>query len=364
MSVIQAPRPVHDVPPVDEQALEQFSGKVMSDVGSALAILLAFIGDQTGVYRAMRTLGPSTSDAIARAAGVDPRYLLEWLSANAAHGYVDYDPVADTFSLPPEKAIVLAEEGHPACFQGFMQQVTAQFTTHDKAIDIFRSGEGRGWEDHHACCFCATDRFFRPGYAVHLIDAWLPALDGVVAKLEAGAKVADVGCGHGSSTILMASAFPNSTFVGFDFHGPSVDEARRNAQAAGVGNARFETAAAKTYPGAPYDLVCMFDALHDMGDPVGAARHIRETLAADGTLMLVEPLAGDRLADNLNLVSQLFYAASTLICTPASRAQEVGLALGAQAGEKRITDVLREAGFTRIRRAAETPVNMIIEARP
>lgn len=349
---------------IDEQALEQFAGKVMADVGSALAVLLSFIGDQTGVYRAMRDLGPSRSEEIARAAGVDERYLLEWLSANAAAGYVGYDPEDETFALSPEQAIVLAQEGHPACFQGFMQQVTAQFTTHDKAIEIFRSGKGRGWEDHHSCCFCGTDRFFRPGYAANLIGNWLPALDGVVAKLEAGATIADVGCGHGSSTVLLAEAFPRSTVHGFDFHGPSIEEARRRAAAAGVANVAFETSTAKSYPGGGYDLVCMFDALHDMGDPVGAARHIRETLAADGTLMLVEPLAGNALEENLNLVSQLFYAASTLICTPASRAQEVGLALGAQAGEKRIAKVLREAGFTRIRRAAETPVNMIIEARP
>ncbi|MDT9600175.1 class I SAM-dependent methyltransferase [Sphingosinicella rhizophila] len=349
---------------IDERALEQFSGKVMADVGSALAVLLSFIGDQTGVYRAMRDLGPSGFEEIAEAAGVDARYLLEWLSANAAAGYVDYDPEQETFRLSPEQAIVLAQEGHPACFQGFMQQVTAQFTTHEKAIDTFRSGKGRGWEDHHACCFCGTDRFFRPGYAANLIGAWLPALEGVVEKLQSGATVADVGCGHGSSTILMAEAFPKSTFHGFDFHRPSVQEARNGAASVGLANVSFETAAAKSYPGNSYDLVCMFDALHDMGDPVGAARHIRETLAPDGTLMLVEPLAGDSLADNLNLVSQLFYAASTLICTPASRAQEVGLALGAQAGEKRIVEVLREAGFTRIRRAAETPVNMIIEARP
>lgn len=351
-------------PPVDEQALEQFSHRVMADVGAALAVLLSFIGDQTGVYRAMRDLGPSRPDAIADAAGVDARYLLEWLSANAAAGYVDYNPEAGTFSLSPEQAIVLAQEGHPACFQGFMQQVTAQYTTHEKAIDTFRSGKGRGWDDHHACCFCGTDRFFRPGYAANLTSAWLPALDGMVERLEAGASVADVGCGHGSSTLLMAQAFPASTFRGFDFHEPSVVAARKGAATAGLANVAFETAAAKSYPGSGYDLVCMFDALHDMGDPVGAARHIRETLAPDGMLMLVEPLAGDTLTENLNLVSQLFYAASTLICTPASRAQEVGLALGAQAGERKITAVLREAGFTQIRRAAETPVNMILEARP
>ncbi|MFN3388024.1 MAG: class I SAM-dependent methyltransferase [Allosphingosinicella sp.] len=357
-------QPVHSPPPVDEQALEQFAGKVMGDVGGALAVLLSFIGDQTGIYRALRDRGPSTAADLAEAAQVDARYLLEWLSANAAAGYVGYDPATGRFSLSPEQAVVLAQEGHPACFQGMMQLVVAQFATYEKAIDTFRSGTGRGWEDQHACCFCGVDRFFRPGYVVHLVEEWLPALDGVVEKLRAGGRVADVGCGLGSSTMLLAEAFPNSVIHGIDFHAASIAAAREAAAARGIGNATFEATSAKDYGGRGYDLVCMFDALHDMGDPVGAARHIRETLAPDGTLMLVEPLAGDRLEDNFNLVSQLFYSSSTLICTPASRAQEVGLALGAQAGERRLAEVLREAGFTRIRRASETATNMVIEARP
>lgn len=349
----------------DEQRLEEFAGKVMGDIGGALATLLSYIGDQTGIYRALREKGPCGSADLARATGVDERYLLEWLSAQAAAGYVTYDEDDDTFSLSPEQAIVLSAEGHPACAQGFSQTVVSQYATHDKAIEIFKSGAGRSWGEHHACCFRGVDRFFRAGYVANLIPSWLPALDGVVAKLEAGGKVADIGCGHGSSTVLMAQAFPKSTIYGFDFHAPSIATAREKAIEAGVmDNTWFGTVTAKDYAEKDFDLVCVFDALHDMGDPVGAARHIRESLKPDGTLMLVEPLAGDRLTENLHLIGQLFYSASTLICTPASRSQEVGLALGAQAGEKRLTAVLKEAGFTRIRRATETPTNMVLEARP
>lgn len=352
-------------PVLDEARLEAFLGKVLGDVGSAFSVLLGYIGDQTGVYRGLRERGPSTAAELADAVGVDERYLLEWLSAQAAAGYVEYDVASETFAMTPEQATVLAHEGHPAFGQGLFQQVVAQCTTHEQAIEVFRSGAGRAWDEHHACCFCATDRLFRPGYAANLVDAWLPSLDGVLDKLISGAKVADVGCGHGSSTALMARAFPASSFHGFDFHAPSIETARRAAATAGVSaNTRFTTLAAKEMPAEGFDLVCMFDALHDMGDPLGAARRIRESLAPDGTFMLVEPLAGDGLGDNLHILGQVMYSASTLICAPASRAQEVGLALGAQAGEKRLTEVLREAGFTRIRRAAETPTNMVLEARP
>jgi SAM-dependent methyltransferase len=349
----------------DPKQLEELAGKVMEDIGGAFAVLLSFMADQTGVYRALRDAGPCDSRSLARAAGVDERYLREWLGAQAAAGYVTYDAREGTFSLTPAQAIVLAQEGHPACLQGLFQTLVAQFATHEQAIETFRSGAGRPWGDHHPCCFCGTDRFFEPGYAANLVDAWLPALDGVEAKLQSGARVADVGCGQGSSTVLMARAFPNSTFFGFDFHAPSIEAAEAKAAAAGVtANTRFETVGAKDFAPNGFDLVCVFDALHDMGDPVGAARRIRESLAPGGTLMLVEPLAGDTLADNLHPLGQIFYSASTLVCTPASRAQEVGLALGAQAGERRLTEVLHEAGFTRVRRAAETPMNMVLEARP
>lgn len=351
-------------PQVDETRLDEFAGKVIGDIGGAFDVLLGYIGDQTGVYRRLRDLGHSTAAELAKAIDVDERYLLEWLSAQSAAGYVQYDEPTETFSLTPEQATILAHEGHPAFMQGLFQQIVAQFTTHEQAISVFRSGAGRAWGEHHDCCFCGTDRFFRPGYVANLAENWLPALDGVIEKLTQGAKVADVGCGHGSSTVLLASAFPKSTFHGYDFHAPSIQAAEQAAAAAGVtDNTRFATLAAKDLPAGNFDLVCMFDALHDMGDPVGAARRIRDSLAPDGTFMLVEPLAGDRLTDNLHVLGQIFYSASTLICTPASRAQEVGMALGAQAGEKRLTDVLHEAGFSRIRRAAETPTNMVLEAR-
>jgi 2-polyprenyl-3-methyl-5-hydroxy-6-metoxy-1,4-benzoquinol methylase len=337
----------------------------MEDIGGAFALLLSFMADQTGVYRALRDVGPCDSSRLAEAAGVDERYLREWLGAQAAAGYVTYHERESTFFLTPAQATVLAQEGHPACMQGLFQTIVAQFATHEEAVRTFRSGAGRAWGEHHRCCFCGTDRFFRPGYAANLVETWLPALDGVEAKLRSGAKVADIGCGHGSSTVLMAQAFPNATFFGFDFHAPSIEAAQAKAAAAGVtANTRFATVGAKDYTEQGFDLVCIFDALHDMGDPVGAARHVRDSLAPDGTLMLVEPLAGDRLADNLHPLGQIFYSASTLVCTPASRAQEVGLALGAQAGERRLKGVLQEAGFTRVRRATETPMNMVLEARP
>jgi len=349
---------------VDEGKLEEFANKIMGDVGGAFAILLAYIGDQTGVFRSLRDEGPATAGALAGRTGVDERYLLEWLSAQAAAGYILYDASTRHFSITPEQATVLAAEGNPVCMQGLMQQVVGQFETHDKAVETFRSGAGRGWDDHTNCLFCATDRFFRPGYETNLVSSWLPALDGIEAKLKAGVRVADVGCGLGSSTLTMAKTYPNSQFDGFDFHGPSIEQARQRAKDAGVsGNTDFDTLTAKDTPRNGYDLICMFDALHDMGDPVGAARSLYECLAEDGTLMLVEPMAGDALEDNLHLLGQIFYSASTLICTPTSKAQEVGLALGAQAGERRISEVLREAGFSRIRRATETATNIVLEVR-
>jgi SAM-dependent methyltransferase len=349
----------------DPQRLEEFAGKVVADLSSAIGVLLCHIGDETGLYATLRDIGPCTAADLAKAAKVDERYLVEWLSAQAASGYVEYDPREDTFSLSPEQAIVFAEDGHPAHIQGMVQVAVSQFLTRDKALDIFRSGAGRPWGEHHTCLFCGVDRFFRPGYGAFLVDSWLPALEGVEQKLRAGARVADVGCGHGSSTVLMAKAYPASTFYGLDVHGPSIEAALAKAEDAGVtGNTRFSIGGAATYEQADLDLVCVFDALHDMGDPVGAARHIRESLKPDGTLMLVEPLAGDTLAENLNLLGKIFYSSSTLICTPAAKAQGPGFALGAQAGEKRLTKVLNEAGFTRVRRVAETPTNMVIEARP
>lgn len=348
---------------LDQDRLQQLVGKVVGDIAGAMGVFMAYLGDQADVYRAMTDGGPMTIEELAARTKLNPKYLHEWLGANAAAGYVTYEPDGELFSLSPEQAIVFAAEGHPACLQGFFQGVVSQYETNRQAVETFISGRGRGWGDHSTCLFCGTDRFFRTGYAANLLGSWIPALVGVEAKLKAGAKVADIACGLGSSTILMAEAFPQSRFYGFDFHEPSIDAARRKAETAGLTNVEFAVARAQDYPGKDYDFACIFDALHDMGDPVGAARHIRETLAPDGSFMLVEPLAGDTMAENLHPVGQIFYGFSTTVCTPASLAQEVGLGLGAQAGQRRLTEVLAEAGFGNVRRAAETETNMVLEVR-
>lgn len=348
---------------VDEGRLQELAGKVVGDIAGAMGVFMAYIGDQSGAYRAMREAGPMTVEELSAKTRLNPKYLHQWLGSNAAAGYVTYDAEGGRFSLSPEQAIVFAAEGHPACLQGFFQAIVSQYETNQEAVDTFISGRGRPWGDHSRCLFCGTDRFFRPGYAANLLDNWIPALDGVEEKLKAGAKIADIGCGHGSSTVLMAEAFPNSKIYGIDFHEPSIEEARKRAEAAGLTNVEFIVAKAQDYPGEGFDFACIFDALHDMGDPVGAARHIRETLRPDGTFMLVEPLAGDSMAENLHPIGQIFYGFSTTVCTPASLAQEVGLGLGAQAGEKRLTGVLRQAGFQNIRRATQTDTNMVLEVR-
>ena len=348
---------------LDQQKFEALQGKVMGDVGGAIGLLMAYIGDQAGVYQALEEHGPCTHTALAERAGLDERYLREWLSSNAAMGYVDYDADGDTFSLSPEQAAIFAHDGEPTCMQGFFQAVVGQMATHDTAVEVFRSGRGRPWGEHHTCCFCGTDRFFRPGYVANLVENWIPALDGVAAKLEAGAHVADIGCGRGSSSLLMAEHYPNSNIHGFDFHQPSILAAREEAQAKQLSNVDFRVSTAKEFSGNEYDLICIFDALHDMGDPLGAAKHIRDSLKPDGTFMLVEPMAGDSLGENLNLLSGIYYGFSTTVCVPTSRAQEVGLGLGAQAGEARLTEILHQAGFSRVRRATETPTNMVLEAR-
>ena len=346
---------------IDPNKVEQLAGKVIGDVAGAMAIFMSYLGDQAGVYEAMDGAGPLSVDALAAKTGLNPKYLYQWLGSNAAAGYVTHHSDGDLFSLSPEQALVLSREGQPACMQGFFQSVVSQFETQAKAVETFKSGEGRPWGDHSTCCFCGTDRFFRPGYEACLIDQWIPALDGVEAKLKAGAKVADIACGHGSSTVLMAQAYPDSVIHGIDFHEPSIIEARAKAKAAGVTNVEFQVAKAQDFTGDGFDFACIFDALHDMGDPVGSAAHIRKALRPDGTFMLVEPLAGDRMEDNLHPLGQIFYAFSTTICTPASLAQEVGLGLGAQAGQKRLTEVLDQAGFSSVRRATETPTNMVLE---
>jgi len=348
----------------DPEKLQAFAGQMAGDIGAAMSGALVVLGDRLGFYKTLAGAGPMTSAELARATDTNERNVREWLAAQAAAGYVDYDPAGQRFSLNPEQAAVFADEGGPAFMAGGFQLLSAVYQDEEKVAAAFKSGQGMGWHEHCPCLFVGTERFFRPGYNANLISAWIPALDGVEAKLQAGAQVADVGCGHGASTVLLAGAFPNASFTGFDYHAPSVQRARDVAEAEGVaGRTRFEVASAKTFGGGPYDLICIFDALHDMGDPVGAARHIREQLAPGGTFMLVEPLAGDRLEDNLNPVGRIFYAASTLICTPASQSQEVGLGLGAQAGETRLRQVAEEAGFSRVRRVAETMTNMVLELK-
>ena len=348
---------------IDEAKLQAFMGRFVGDLGAALSAALVVIGDKLGLYRAMGDSEPITPEELASRTGTDARYVREWLSNQAAGGYVTY---ADgRFWLTPEQSLALAQEGSPAFVPGAFQLATSLIKDEEKITQAFESGAGVGWHEHHHDLYAGTERFFRPGYAANLVSAWIPALDGVHRKLEAGALVADVGCGHGASTILMAEAFPRSEFVGFDYHEASIENARRAASEAGLdGRVSFEAAPAKDYPGDGYDLVAMFDCLHDMGDPVGAAAHVLQSLAPDGTWMIVEPYAEDRLEDNLNPVGRVYYGGSTLVCTPASRAQEVGLALGAQAGEARLRAVVTQGGFTRFRRAAETPFNLVLEARP
>ena len=350
---------------LDEGKLNQFVGRMLGDMGAALGASLILVGDRLGLYKAMAEAGPLTAPQLANATGTAERYVREWLSAQAAAGYAEYDAATQKFSLSPEQAAVFADEQGPAFLAGFYDIVAAAVRDEPKITEAFRTGKGVGWHEHHGCLFRGTERFFRTSYNHHLVKEWLPALDGVTAKLERGALVADVGCGHGASTVLMAQAFPNSRFHGFDYHLPSIERARVSAKAAGVEDrCSFQVAAAKEYPGRGYDLVTFFDCLHDMGDPAGAARHVRETLAPDGTWMLVEPFAGDHLNENLNPVGRVYYAASTMICTPASLSQEVGLGLGAQAGEQRLREVATSGGFSRFRRATETPFNLVLEARP
>lgn len=345
-------------------SVDEFLGKLLGDLGAAASAVLVGIGDRLGLYSALSG-GPLTAAELARRTSTDERYVREWCCAQAAAGYVDYDAATDRFALNEVQRLAFADESSPAHFLGGFQVMRAMFKDLDRVVEAFRTGAGVGWHEHDPELFCGTERFFRTGYNANLVPSWIPALDGVEAKLRAGARVADVGCGHGASTIIMAQAYPASTFVGFDYHQPSIVAARRHAERANVASrVAFEVAPAKQFGGTGYDLVCIFDALHDMGDPVGAARHVREAIEPDGTWLLVEPFAGDRIADNLNPVGRVFYSASTMICTPASRSQEVGLALGAQAGPKRLEAVCREAGFTRFRVATQTPFNLVLEVRP
>lgn len=350
---------------IDEGKLNTFIGQMLSDLGGASSIAMVRLGDTLGLYQAIHANGPMTSAELAKAAKVDERYLREWLSHQAASNYLSYDPVTAKFAMPPEQAMVFANEESPVYMMGGFDLMAAMLDNQPKVQAAFKSGAGVAWGDQAGCMFCAVARFFRPGYHNNLVSSWLPALDGVVKKLEAGARVADIGCGHGWSTVMMAKAFPKSQFFGFDFHPDSIREATAHAREHGVtDNAHFAVGLAKDYPGKDFDLVTCFDCLHDMGDPAGAAAHIRQSLKPDGTWMIVEPMAGDALQQNLNPVGRLFYAGSTMICLPTSRSQEVGAALGAQAGEAKLRETIQRGGFSEVRRATETPFNMILEARP
>jgi SAM-dependent methyltransferase len=350
---------------IDEAKLGAFMGKMVGELGAAMQVALVLVGDRLGLYKAMAGAGPLTSAQLAGKTGTDERYVREWLNANAAGEFLVYDPQAKTYTLPNEQAMALAVEDSPFFLVGAFDIIAAMVKDEPKITEAFRTGAGVGWHEHCSDLFRGTERFFRPSYSAHLIASWIPSLDGIQQKLERGGRVADVGCGHGASTILMAKAYPKSKFVGYDYHVGSVEFARQSAEKAGVADrATFEIASAKDYPGTGFDLVAFFDCLHDMGDPAGASRHVRQSLASDGVWMIVEPFAHDQVEQNLNPVGRMYYSASTMLCTPGSKAQEVGLALGAQAGEARLREVILSGGFKSVRRAAETPFNIVLEARP
>jgi 2-polyprenyl-3-methyl-5-hydroxy-6-metoxy-1,4-benzoquinol methylase len=354
-----------DSRPVDMDTLMAFVFRAVDEVGATLNTALVVMGDRLGWYRAMAGAGPLTPADIASRTSTSERYVREWLNNQAAGGFVDYDPDSGRYTLPPEQAMALTDESSPAYLPGFFEIALGSMLATSTITEAARTGTGFGWHEQAEEVHSGCERFFRPAYNAHLVAEWLPALDGVVARLEQGGTVADIGCGHGSSTVLMAQAFPTATLVGFDYHEGSIATARKRAVEAGVDDrVRFETATGDAYPPAQYDLVTMFDCLHDMGDPVGAARHVRDSLKPDGSWMIVEPAAGDRVEDNLNPLGRALYGFSTLLCTPSSLSQEVGLALGTQAGEARIRDVVTTAGFGTFRRVAETPFNFVYEARP
>jgi len=351
-------------PSLDMNKLNTFIGQFVTDLGASVHAGMVVIGEKLGLYKALAE-GPVTSAELAGKTGTDARYVREWLASQAAGGYVTYDSSKDVFSLTEEQAFTLAQEDSPAYLPGAFELAIGSLAAVPRIAESFRTGQGMGWHEHDDGVFHGCERFFRPGYAANLVSSWIPALDDVQSKLEAGARVADVGCGKGASTVLMARAFPKSRFFGFDYHDKSIEGARETARREGIGErAVFDIATSKSFPGKDYDLITVFDCLHDMGDPVGAATHVRSALAKDGTWMIVEPFAKDDLKDNLNPVGRVYYSFSTLLCTPCSRSQEVGLCLGAQAGEKRIREVVHAAGFTRFRRASETPFNIVYEARP
>lgn len=350
---------------INEEKLNELLGRFLNDFGATFHAAMAVIGDKLGLYKTLAEAGPLTSQELAKRTGTAERYVREWLASQAAGGYASYDAQTQRFFLTEEQAFALTDENGPVFLPGAFQLALSAVRSEPRIATAFKTGEGVGWHEHDSGLFGGTERFFRPGYAANLVGSWIPAFDGLEEKLKAGAKVADVGCGHGASTILMAQAYPKSTFVGFDYHQSSIESARTKAKQAGVSDrVTFQVAKAKDYPGNDYDLVAFFDSLHDMGDPIGAANHVLSTLKIGGSWMIVEPFANDKLEENLNPIGRIFYSASTMLCTPASRSQEVGLGLGAQAGEARIRDVVTTGGFKRFRRATETPFNLVFEARP
>ncbi|HUF03379.1 MAG TPA: class I SAM-dependent methyltransferase [Aridibacter sp.] len=350
---------------IDQDKLHELLGRFVGDLGATMAAGTVVIGEKLGLYKAFGGPNePVTAAELASRTDTKERYVREWLNTQAAGGYVEYDAESDSYFMTDEQAFVLTNENSAAYLPGAFILATSALKATPKITERFKTGEGLGWHEHDEGLFCGTELFFRPGYATHLVNDWIPSLEGIEEKLKAGAKVADVGCGHGASTILMAQAYPNSEIYGFDYHEGSIEKARQKAEDAGVSDrVTFEVARSKEYPGSEYDLVTFFDCLHDMGDPVGAAAQVKESLAEGGSWMIVEPFAGDSVTENLNPIGRVYYSASTLICTPASLSQEVGLALGAQAGEARLRDVVKEGGFGSLKRTAETPFNIILEAR-
>ena len=352
-------------PPPAPGEVEAFIGQVVTDLSAAFSGVLVNVGRKLGLYRAMADLGACTSLALAETTGIRERYVREWLANQAAGGYVAYDPEKRTYALPPAQAMVLALDQSPVFMASAFEVAASFWADEEQIVETFRSGEGLGWHAHNHRLFCGTESFFRTGYRAHLVSQWLPALDGIVERLERGARVADIGCGHGASTILMAQAFPKSSFIGLDYHDASIATARKRAAEQGVtGNIAFEVKAATELDGRDFDLICFMDCLHDLGDPVGALARCRQVIKADGKVLLVEPYAGDRLEENLNPIGRMFYAASAMACTPNSLSQQVGRGLGAQAGEAQLRKVAREAGISNLRRAAQTPVNLILELTP
>lgn len=349
---------------LNETKLHEFLGTMVTEMGAAANGALIILGDKLGLYKSLAAKGPITSQELADATQTTERYVREWLSAQAASMFIEYDSINNTFWMTPEQAAVFADEESPVLMTGAFYGISSMYHDEPKIEHAFRSGEGVAWGDHDSCLFCGTEKFFKPSYKANLITNWIPSLDGVEEKLKKGGKVADIGCGHGVSTMVMAKAFPNSEFIGYDFHKKSIDHASSRAKELGIDNVSFKVATAKAFPESSYDFVTFFDCLHDMGDPVGACAHVVKALKPDGTCMLVEPFAHDTLEENLNPVGRAMYAFSTMICTPSSISQEVGLGLGAQAGEKRLREVALSGGFKSFRRAAETPFNLILEARP